>query len=306
MVVVLGSINMDLIFALPRLPGEGETALTPAFTEAMGGKGANQALAAARDGAPTRFIGAIGNDDFGTRGRTTLAAAGVDVSGVTVTSAATGIAAIFVDAQGRNKIAVASGANGQARAKALAVRPLTSADTLVLQMEIPGSEVEAAIADAHRARARIILNLAPALPIAEQALRAVSILVVNEHEQATLCAALEIAAATHENRTLALARYLGKTVIATLGPDGAFAVEADNATSHRVPALAVNVVDTTGAGDCFVGVLAGALERGLALPDAMRRAAVAASLACTALGAGPSFPCRETIDAAMGCASKEL
>lgn len=304
MVVVLGSINMDLIFAVPRLPAEGETVLTPDFAEAMGGKGANQALAAARDGAPTRFLGAIGADDFGARARASLEAAGVDTSGLAIASAATGIAAIFVDAEGRNKIAVASGANGHARASALASPPLTANDTLVLQMEIPSAEIETAIAEAKQRGARVILNLAPALPIDEQTLRAVSILVVNEHEQATLCDALAISGTTHEDRTRALGRHLATTVIATLGADGAIAVEGDSSTLHRVPALAVKAVDTTGAGDCFVGVLAGALERGLALPDAMRRAATAASLACTVLGAGPSFPTRDEIDTAMARASK--
>lgn len=297
MVLVLGSINMDLIFAVPRLPAEGETVLTPAFGEAMGGKGANQALAAARDGAATRFIGAIGADDFGARARATLAADGVDVSSLAVASAATGIAAIFVDAQGRNKIAVASGANGHVAPSALAVDVLSPRETLVLQMEIPVATIEAAIGLASRARARVILNLAPALPISEAALRAVSILVVNEHEAATLCQQLSIAASSHEGRARALADRIGRTVIATLGPEGAIAI--DNGTFHRVAALKVDAVDTTGAGDCFVGVLAGALERGLALPDAMRRAAVAASLACTVMGAGPSFPRREKIDASL-------
>ncbi len=296
MVLVLGSINMDLIFALPRLPAEGETVLTPSFSEAMGGKGANQALAAARDGAATRFIGSIGADDFGTRARATLAADGVDVSGLATASAATGIASIFVDAQGRNKIAVASGANGRVLPSALPASLLSPRETLVLQMEIPVATIEAAIERASRAGARIILNLAPAMPISERALRAVSILVVNEHEAATLCGHLSIAASSHEDRTHALARRLGTTVIATLGAEGALAV-ADDAT-HRVPALAVDAVDTTGAGDCFVGVLAAALERGLALPHAMARAAVAASLACTVMGAAPSFPRREQIDRA--------
>lgn len=296
MVLVLGSINMDLVFAVPRLPAEGETVLTPGFTEAMGGKGANQALAAARDGAPTRFIGCIGGDDFGRKARATLTASGVDVSGLAIASAATGIASILVDTQGRNKIAVASGANGHVSPAALPSDLLSPRDTLVLQMEVPIPTVEAAITAAARAGARVILNLAPALPISEQALRAVSILVVNEHEAATLCEALSISASSHEDRTRAIASRLGNTVIATLGPEGAIAA---GGALHRVPALAVKAVDTTGAGDCFVGVLAAALERGMALPDAMRRAAVAASLACTVLGAGPSFPTRDQIDQAL-------
>lgn len=297
MVVVLGSINMDLTFSLPRLPAEGETVLTRSVSEAMGGKGANQALAAARDGAATRFIGCVGDDTFGKRARATLTAGGVDVNGVSIVDDATGIAAIFVDGHGRNQIAVASGANAKVTAASLDIESLTSAQTLILQMEIPIPEIERAIAAATRARVRVILNLAPALPIAEEVLRQVSILIVNEHEAATLCDSLSVAAISHEDRARALTNRLGNTVIVTVGANGAIAVEAD--VIHHVPAMAVDVVDTTGAGDCFVGVLAGALDRGVPLNDAIRRATIAASLACTIVGAAPSFPTRAVIDAAV-------
>lgn len=301
MIVVLGSVNMDLTFQLPRLPDVGETVLTPTFSEAVGGKGANQAIAAARDGARTQFYGAVGSDGFGVTAKSVLAAAGVETTGVATVPGATGLAMILVDPEGRNKIAVASGANTAVCAASIDPALLDPASTLVLQMEIPVAETEIAISAAHAAGARIILNLAPALPIAEDALRRVSVLVVNEHEATTLAAALSVSASEPETQARALSRRLGNTVIVTLGAEGAAAAkggDGDQSLVH-VPALAVNVVDTTGAGDCFVGVLAGALAGGLALPDAMRRAAVAGSLACRVVGAAPSFPERSTIDAAI-------
>jgi ribokinase len=297
MITVLGSINVDLTFRVPHLPDVGETVLTPGFSEAVGGKGANQAIAAARDGAATRFIGCCGEDAFGATARSLLIDAGVDATGLeTLQGVATGLASILVDGEGRNKIAVASGANGKVEARALDAR-LAPGSQLVLQMEIPAAEVEAAIAHAKRAGAHVLLNLAPALPLPLAALRQVDTLVVNEHEASTLCGELGLAAAEPEAQARALSRMLGTTVIITLGVAGAIAF-------HRgillcAPALPVKAIDSTGAGDCFVGVLAAGLTRGLDLPAAMRRACAAGSLACAIVGAAPSFPTARQIDAAL-------
>ena len=267
MLTVFGSINVDLTFRVPHLPRVGETVLTPSVFRAVGGKGANQAAAAARDGAATRFIGCVGEDAFGAMARSALADIGVDTSLLQSTAEstkeATGLAAVWVDAAGRNQIAVASGANGALRAAAFAAAAAVPNEHVVLQMETPAEEVAAVIDAAKRRGATVILNLAPALPLSAAALRAVDVLVLNEQEAA------------------------------------AGAIGAAGAVRWQASALPVVAVDTTGAGDCFVGVLAAAMLRGLTLPAAMRRAAVAGSLACTIVGAMPSFPGRASIEAAL-------
>src|ERR1700730_18324249 len=146
MITVFGSINVDLTFCLEHLPAVGETVLTSEVTQAVGGKGANQAIAAARDGAATRFIGCVGSDSFGVTGRTALADVGIDVSGLQTVPGATGLAAVWVDGRGRNQIAVASGANGALTAGALAGQAITPHTLVVLQMETPAAEGKAAIA----------------------------------------------------------------------------------------------------------------------------------------------------------------
>jgi ribokinase len=297
MLTVFGSINVDLIFALPHLPAAGETVLTSTYSQAVGGKGANQAAAAARDGAATRFIGCVGDDGLGATARAALAELGVDVGGLETVPGTTGVAAIWIDGEGKNQIAVASGANAALKADALVRRALARGAYVVLQMETPAAEVAAAIAHARRAGARVILNLAPALPLPRLALEQADILVVNEHEAAVLCDRLELALRDPADQASGLARHLGNTVIVTLGAAGAIGARRDEVL--RVAALAVNAVDTTGAGDCFVGVLASALARGASLHAAMQRAAIAGSLACTVVGAMPSFPGRAQIDAAL-------
>jgi ribokinase len=297
MLTVFGSINVDLTFALPHLPAAGETVLTSTYHQATGGKGANQAAAAARDGAAVRFIGCVGDDSFGATARAALTDLGVDVGDLETVPGTTGVAAIWIDGEGKNQIAVASGANAALKAEALAKHPLARDGFVVLQMETPAAEVAAAIAHARRAGARVILNLAPALPLPRAALEQVDILVVNEHEAAVVCERLELPLREPADQAAGLARHLGNTVLVTLGAAGAIGTRRDEVL--RVEALRVNAVDTTGAGDCFVGVLASALARGASLHAAMQRAAIAGSLACTVVGAMPSFPGRAQIDAAL-------
>jgi ribokinase len=299
MITVFGSINVDLTFCLKHLPSVGETVLTPTFTAAVGGKGANQVIAAARDGAQTSFVGCVGTDAWGETARKALADAGVHSDGLQTVPGATGLAVVWVDAEGRNQIAVASGANRALQAEALArsVIPSGQQRCLLLQMETPVSEVEAAISHGKQKHSKIILNLAPALPLSLAALRQVDILVLNEHEAALLNRSLQLPDTAATAQALTLAAELGNSVIITLGAAGA--VAARKGQVWRVEALPVRVIDSTGAGDCFVGVLAAALMRGASLPEAVRRAAVAGSLACTGLGATPSFPRRGQIDAAL-------
>jgi ribokinase len=288
---------MDLLFSLPHLPAVGETVLTPAYTRAMGGKGANQAVAAARDGARVRFVGSAGADRFGSEARALLLAEGIDLAGLATVAAATCVASIHFDTQGRNQIAVASGANLSTSAEALAPELLASGDWLVLQMEIPGGEVSKAVTLAKARSARVILNLAPALPVEEAVLGQVDVLVLNEHEASLLATRMGLAPAMPAELAAPLAQRLGTTAIVTLGPEGAVGAKGDRI--WQVPSLPVKAVDTTGAGDCFVGVLAAAMDRGLELQPAMRRACVAASMACTLIGAAPSFPTGAAVNSTM-------
>ncbi|MGI9476391.1 MAG: ribokinase, partial [Hyphomicrobiaceae bacterium] len=261
MISVFGSVNMDLTFQLASLPSVGETVLTPGFSEAVGGKGANQAIAAVRDGAVTRFTGCLGDDAFGVQVRAALQAEGIDLAALATVAGKTALASIWVDEGGDNMIAVASGANAMVTSEALSPSTLNEETLVVLQMEVPVAEIEAVIAKAKQAGARVLLNLAPALPISISALKQLDVLVLNEHEAGTLCAQLELAAATPDEQLAALTGQLDASVIITLGAAGV--VARHQGETYQAPALAIKPVDTTGAGDCFVGVFAAGLDAGL-------------------------------------------
>jgi ribokinase len=293
MVVVFGSINLDLIFPLPALPSPGETILTESVRIEPGGKGANQALAAARDGASVVMGGAVGRDALAPGALALLREAGVDLSRVIKADAATGCAGIFVDRQGRNVIGVGSGANLAARASQIEDALLTPSTTLLLQMEVPAEENAKLICRAHARGVRIILNLAPAAPLDADALRAIDVLVVNETEAVWLGARLGTGPEAVE-----LHRALGCAVVRTLGEHGVEA--AGGGSGIRIPGQQVTTaVDTTGAGDCFSGVLAAALDRGLPLEAGLRRANAAAALCCTRAGSQATMPTRLEIDAGL-------
>ncbi len=291
MIIVFGSINLDLIFPLPHLPTAGETVLGPTMRIEPGGKGANQAVAAARDGAQVAFAGAVGADALADDALRLLHDSGVNMARIATAEAATGCAAICVDPKGRNLIAVASGANLAARHTQVEDALLRPGDTLLLQMEVPVPEIEALIARARAAGMRIILNLAPAAPLSLNALKSLDVLVANEEEAAFL--------ATHLGTppgAAALHQALGIAIVVTLGGDGA---EAATRTGRlRLPATPVQVIDTTGAGDCFTGVLAASLDRGLDLAAAIHRANTAAGLACTRAGTQGALPTAGETDAA--------
>lgn len=291
-VVVFGSANADLVFRVPALPAPGETVLGEGLPPLVGGKGVNQAIAAARDGARVLFAGCVGRDAMGATLRAALGAEGVDVSRLVEVDAPTGLAAICVDAEGRNQIAVSSGANRLARASQVEDAALSGGATLLLQMETPPDEVAALVLRARRLGARVVLNLAPAGPLDPAALRAASLLVLNEREAAWLGARLGRAGEAGPLRDA-----LGSPEVAvTLGERGAEAATGEGAL--RVPAFAAaEVRDTTGAGDAWCGVLAAALDRGAPLPAAMRRASAAAALACARPGA--HAPARAETDALL-------
>lgn len=288
MITVFGSINLDLIFAVPRLPGPGETVLGPAVRLEPGGKGANQAVAAALDGAAVAMAGAVGTDALAEPALAGLRAAGVDLSRVRRVDGGTGCAAIGTDPGGRNQIVVGSGANLRARADQVEDALLQAGHTVLLQMEADPGETVALI---RRGRgARLILNLAPAAPLPLDVLRAVDVLVVNEHEAAWLAAhlgAADSAAAIHER--------LGCGVVRTAGPAGCDYVTVEEC--GHIPAWPIVAVDTTAAGDCFTGVMAAALARGQRLGAALVRAGGAAALCCMAAGSQGSLPGAAMTDA---------
>jgi len=277
-VLVFGSVNADLVFRLPALPTPGATVLAPGYALLPGGKGANQAVAAALDGAPTAFAGAVGEDALAEVALGGLRQAGVDLARLAWVSEPTACAAVQVDPEGHNQIAVGSGANRLARAAQVEEAALTPATLLLLQMEVTAAEAARLIARARARGARILLNLAPAGPLPAEALAALDLLIANAHEAAWLAAGLGCAA-----DAAALSRALGIGVAVTLGEAGAEAAAASGA--WRVPAFPVPATDTTGAGDAWCGVLAAALDRGLPMEPAMRRAAAAAAIACTRPGA---------------------
>lgn len=289
--LVFGSVAADLVFALPELPAPGHTVLGPGYRALPGGKGANQACAAAWDGAGTGFAGAVGADALAEVALAGMRAAGVDLSRLATVAAPTACAAVCVDPAGRNQIAVGSGANLLARAAQVEEAALTPATILLLQMEVDPPETAALIRRARARGGRIILNLAPAAALPAEVLRAIDLLVANEHEADWLAARLGCDAAP-----VALRDALGVDVAVTLGEAGA--AVATGAGLLRIAAFPVPVVDTTGAGDAWCGVLAAALDRGLPLPAALRRASAAGALACTRPGA--AMPRRAETDALLG------
>lgn len=296
MITVFGSINVDLVTRVKRIPGPGETVHGSDYALIPGGKGANQALAARRAGAAVRMVGAVGNDDFAQVALRELKADGVDLSAVTHRPGTTGVAIITVDEGGENTIALSPGANAHADAATIPDGAFGSGDTLLLQMEVPLAQNYAAAAEARAAGARVILSLAPYEALSPDGLAAFDMVIVNEHEAADLAQHLAVAGGTPEETVTGLAAKLDRAVIATLGPDGA--VAADGKEVIRVPALKVTPVDTTGAGDTFCGVLAAWLDEGASFRTALARAAVAGSLAVTKAGAQPSFPTRAEIQEA--------
>ena len=299
-VIVVGSVNVDLVVTVERLPGPGETVIGGRSARHHGGKGANQAVAAARLGAPTWFIGAIGGDGFGVDARAALESEGIDVSGVlTLSAEATGLALITVDATGENQIAVAGGANAalssvQVRA-ALKQLELTTGDVVLVGHEIRTGATHEALRLARIAHATTILNPAPAGGLGRSTLDLADILTPNEGELAVLAG--PGGSASVAARRLLGAESGGRAVMVSLGRRGAMLVVGRRAKAIRVPRL--EVVDTVGAGDALNGALAAGLAAGLDLPEAASRAVVAASLAVTRAGAREGMPTAAELDRAL-------
>lgn len=298
-IVVVGSLNMDLVVRSARHPLPGETLLGGDFHTFPGGKGANQAVAAARVGGIVSMVGRVGSDDFGAALLQNLAANGVDAAHVRRDSeAATGVALITVAADGQNTIVVAPGANGRlvpADIAAAAAADLFGAgDVLLLQLEIPLAAVARAIAEARRHGTRVVLNPSPAQPLDPALLAQVDVLVPNQSELGLLTG---MAVQSIEDVTAAAQALCNKgiqCVIVTLGGDGVLVL--DETTASHLPPHAVAVVDTTAAGDAFVGAFAVALGRGSSLVEAARWGNAAGALAVTKAGAQPSLPSRAALE----------
>lgn len=286
-VVVVGSVNLDVVLRVPRIPPPGATVRAEALEHHPGGKGANQAVAAARAGAPVTLVGAVGDDEAGRDLLGWLDGNGVDTGAVAVVGAPTGRAHVMVDPTGENAIVVAAGANDHV-SSGIVHRLLRPGDVLVCQLEIPPAAVVEALSAARRAGAVAVLNAAPEHRCPPEALAAADVLVVNGTEAVGLGAG-----PTPDEARRLLTRPDG-VVIVTLGGAGAVVVTGEDAVT--VPGRTVPVVDTTGAGDCFVGYLAAGLAEGDLAPDAAARANVAASLAVGVAGAGPSMPLRDAVE----------
>ncbi len=296
MVIVFGSINIDLVARVPRLPRAGETVAGPDYALVPGGKGANQALAARRAGAEAVLAGAVGRDGFADVALELLAADGVDLTRVVRADAPTGAAFIAVDAEGRNQIVVASGANAFARASALDGLATQPGDVLLLQWEVPDAEIAAAAAWAKARGLRVMINRAPAGPVTPELLAMTDVVVANEHEIVALAEGHGVDVTDSDTIASGLSMRYGIAVFVTLGAEGA--IGWADGIRHAVPALAVEVVDTTGAGDTFCGALAAALDRRRGYETAIEFASAAGSLACTAFGAQTSIPRLDAIEPA--------
>jgi ribokinase len=294
-IIVVGSLNADLVVRTPRFPQPGETISGEDLLIIPGGKGANQAVAAARQGTSTAMVGRVGNDSFGPELLGNLKQNHVDTSHVlTDAQAATGTAIIVVDAKGQNSIVLSPGGNGRVTPADVNNVPFGDYKLLLLQLEIP---VEAVLAAAQRAKEsglRVLLNPAPARALPDELLSLPDFLVPNESELSLLTdrPVNDIASAESAAKTL-LERGV-QNVIVTLGANGALIVNRD-LTKH-IPSFNVDVVDTTAAGDAFIGGFASALLQEKSIEDAVRYGCACGALAATKFGAQPSLPTKDDVD----------
>jgi len=292
MIVVFGSINVDLVARVARLPRSGETLTGETFAMLPGGKGANQALAARRAGADVAMAGAVGTDAFAAAALAALIEAGIDLTRVRRIDTPTGVALIHVDGGGENCITVVPGANTSADPAAIPDTLLGPDTTIVMQLEVPLEAVGELARRARARHARVVLNAAPARHLSPALLSSVDVLVVNETEAAAIAETAEVPAIPGAFASTIFRRF-GCATVVTLGAQGALAAEGGRLL--RVAAPGIRVVDTTGAGDAFTGALAAALDRGAAWPRALAEGVAAGSLACTSAGAQAALPRADAI-----------
>lgn len=287
-ILVIGSLNADLVVRAPRFPEPGETLTGEDLQVIPGGKGANQAVAAARMGAAVHMAGRVGKDAFGPMLVDNLKSAGVDVSRVQLNASATGTATIVVDGRGENFIVLSPGANGQVSVADVDAIDFNQFGWLLLQLEIPLDVVSRAAARARMAGCKVIFNPAPAHDLPPNMLAHVDIIIPNETELSLLtgCDTDDLAGVEDCARGLLMRGV--ETVLVTLGAQGSLLVTAEK--TERIPAFKVDVVDTTGAGDAFIGGLAASLAAGKTLSAAARIANACGALAASRFGAQPSLP----------------
>jgi ribokinase len=292
-VCVLGSANMDLVVTVDRVPKPSETVTGRHFAQIPGGKGANQALAAARAGGVVRMIGAVGRDEFGQRIRAALDTDGIDTTGLLVADEPTGTAHIVVDAAGENSIVVVRGANGSVRTLTDDHREvIRTSDVLLLQLELPIEVVNEAAIWAAEHGVRVVLTPAPVAPLPGDLLAAVDLLVPNEHEAALLTGGLDARDAAQRLRSRGV-----DAVAVTMGRRGC--LYADGEGVVEVPALDVVAIDTTAAGDTFVAAFTVALAEGRPVRESLDWATAAAAISVQRAGASTSMPYRPEIDALL-------
>lgn len=293
MIVVFGSINIDMIMQVKHFPVPGEIAVTPAYEWMPGGKGMNQAIAAARAGAKVAMVGKVGDDGFGTRALNAIKREGILASGIVRTNdSPTGCASIIIDGSGKSQVIVAQGANAEVISDQLPDEILGPSNVLLMQMELNDDVNWPVLERASSVGATTILNLAPAHDIPREALNHLDYLIVNKIEAEQIAKKLGL---TIESDALKLAHVLSKncdlTCIITLSALGSVAVQGD--TGWRVSTIEIpqeEIIDTTGAGDTYCGVFAAAIHQKLSLEDAMRRASVAGALATKGKGAQTTMP----------------
>lgn len=294
-ITVVGSINIDLVFCTPRMPAVGETITGDGFHQVQGGKGANQAVAAARLGGEVRFVGAVGRDDFGTSALVSMRTEGIDTGAVATVDRPSGVAGIFVAEGGANSIVIAPGANDAVSPEQVerAAPVITSASYLVCQLETPLASVTRAVALAHAAGVRVVLNAAPAQPLNDALLAQIDYLIVNETEAAQMSGIAVVDTPSALAAAQALRARGAGTVLVTMGGAG---VQVCGASVQQfLPAFQVKVVDTTAAGDTFVGAFTVALATGYGLIEAADFAQAAAAIAVTRMGAQTSIPERDEV-----------
>jgi ribokinase len=301
MILVFGSLNIDLVTLVPVIPGPGRTVLAPSYQTHFGGKGANQAVAAARIAGPgqVRMAGRVGRDGFGDSAVDNLRTNGVDTTLVVRSDEPTGCAFITVDHAGENAITVASGANMAASAGDVPAALFAGDTVLVLQMEVPFAQALEAARRTTFASGTVIWNLAPVPEkmtpdMVTELLAVTDYLLVNEHEALDAAAAIGLELSGYEAAAEDLARAGDLTCIVTAGAQGALAITADG-TCLRAPAPRITPVDTTGAGDTFVGAFAAMLHEGASLQRALEVSCEAAALKCLKAGAQTGMPMRSAI-----------
>jgi ribokinase len=297
LILVFGSLNIDMVMRVEEMPRPGNTLLCPGYDLFPGGKGANQAAAAALSGHPTSFFGSLGKDIFAEKIKASLTRCGVTINHIQDSPLPTGCATICVDREGENMIVVASGANTETRSQDVGEDFLTPHTTLLTQCEVPCEETWHLIKRAKEKGGRTLLNLAPARKVPVETLAHLDYLIMNEMEVTILALHLGFREISPTLAAREIAKTHSITCIVTLGKRGAFAASPQE--EWKVPALSIDVVDTTAAGDVFSGTFAARLDAGDSLKEALQYAAVASGLSCTKLGAQTSLPTQGEISEAL-------